>query len=166
MAHLSGDSGYIADLRAERLLNAVILGADIREGYEEYLAILDQFYGDGIEASSEGCQDVVTGKAALRSRVAAFLVPLHIFTEVGGVGASLHVEPLKGDVYDETHSLWTLEITGATGKQSVLKWRCCRRWRDERVVYERHTDIEQTGGPLTENDVHLFRQARSAEEFI
>src|ERR1700693_1422841 len=30
-----------------------------------------------------------------------------------------------------------------------------RRWADSRVVYKRHYDIKQTGGPLTADDLRL-----------
>jgi hypothetical protein len=53
MMHITDEPGYIANIKAARHLNAAILGADIREGFEEYLAILDGFYADDIEASSE-----------------------------------------------------------------------------------------------------------------
>src|SRR6266487_2018056 len=115
MAHLSDETTYKANTKTERLLNAAIQGADIREGFEEYLAILDRFYADDVEASSEGCEDAVTGKSAVRSRVEAVLVPLHVFAEIGGLNASIHAEPIRSDTCDETHSLWALELTGVTG---------------------------------------------------
>jgi hypothetical protein len=68
MTNITDEPGYIANIKAARLLNAAILGADIREGFEEYLAILDGFYADDIEASGEGCDGAVIGKAAPRSR--------------------------------------------------------------------------------------------------
>jgi hypothetical protein len=112
----------------EGLLNAAILGANISEGYEEYLDIFDRFYEDEIEAGIDRCGVAVTSKAALRDRIANFLVPLHVLVEIGGVKSSIHVEPIACDTRNETHSFWTLELTGITGHGTVLKWRACRRW--------------------------------------
>jgi hypothetical protein len=36
-----------------------------------------------------------------------------------------------------------------------LKWCILRRWAASRVVYERHYDHEQSGGPLTGDDLNL-----------
>jgi len=52
----------------------------------------------------------VEGKAAVRALLAGFLVPLHVFAEIGGVSVSIQWSPLTGDRPDETHSAWTLEL--------------------------------------------------------
>jgi hypothetical protein len=36
-----------------------------------------------------------------------------------------------------------------------LNWCTLRRWADSRVVYERHYDHQQSGGPLTGEDLSL-----------
>jgi hypothetical protein len=38
--------------RADRELNAAIVSADISASYEEFLAIVDQFYADDVELRS------------------------------------------------------------------------------------------------------------------
>lgn len=164
MAHLCDD--YAANLKTEKLLNAAIQGADIREGFEEYLAILDGFYADDITATREGCEGTVIGKDSLRSCVAAFVVPLHAFAEVGGVIVSLRAESVRSEASDETHSRWTLEMTGVTGSQCVLRWRSCRRWRDGRVVHERHCEVERTGNPLTAKDLDMLPRTRAGTALI
>jgi len=164
MTHLFSDTGYAANIRAERLLNAAILDADIREDFAVYLSIVDRYYADDVEASSEGCANVVTGKAALRSCVAAFVAPLHVFAEVAGLIVSIQSEPIPSDSRDETHSVWTLELTGVTGHRCVLKWRAGRRWRDGCVIAERHSEIEQIGETLTADDLDMRPLARSATD--
>jgi hypothetical protein len=145
---------YAANLKAERLLNAAILDVDIREDFAGYLAIVDRFYADDVEASNDGYEGAVSGRSALRSCVAAFVTPLHVFAEVGGLVVSIHGEPIPGDSRDETHSVWMLQLIGVTGHRCVLKWRACRRWRDGRVIAERHSEIEQIGDALTAEDLH------------
>jgi hypothetical protein len=158
MAHLTGDTAYIANIKAERSLNVAILETDIREDFAPYLAIVDRYYANDVEASSEGYERAVIGRAALRSCVAAFVAPLHVFAEIAGLTVSIRSEPIPGDSRDETHSLWTLELTGITGHRCVLKWRACRRWRDGRVIAEHHSEIEQIGDALTANDLDIGPQ--------
>jgi hypothetical protein len=166
VAHLSRDTGYAANIEAERLLNAAILNADIREDFAGYLAIIDRFYADDIEATSEGYEGAVVGRDALRSCVAAFVAPLHVFAEVGGLVVSIHGEPIPGDSRDEMRSAWKLELIGVTGHQCVLKWRACRRWRDGRVIAERHSEIEQIGEALTVDDLDMRRPARGPADLF
>ena len=101
---------------AERALNTAIVHADITRSYEEYLEIFDAFYADEVEGSSETTEEPIRGKARVRSLVFSFLVPLHAMAEVGGVSISVRHTPIPGDVVDETHSAWTLELVGVSGK--------------------------------------------------
>jgi hypothetical protein len=81
------------------------------------------------------------------------LVPLHAMAEVGGVSISVRQTPIPGDVIDETHSAWTLELVGVTGKVCTVTWRTFRKWNDSRVVLEHHYDHQQSGEPLSEGDL-------------
>jgi hypothetical protein len=138
---------------AERTLNAAIVHADISRSYEEYLEIFDAFYDDDIEGSSETTKEPIRGKAGVRSLVFGFLVPLHAMAEVGGVSISVRQTSIPGDVVDETHSAWTLQLVGATGNACTLSWRTFRKWNDSRVVLEHHYDHQQSGEPLSDGDL-------------
>jgi hypothetical protein len=138
---------------AERTLNAAIVHADISRSYEEYLEIFDEFYADGVEGSSEATEEPIRGKAAVRSLVFGYLFPLHAMAEVGGVSISVRQTSIPGDVVDETHSAWILELVGATGKTCTMSWRTFRKWNDSRVVLEHHYDHQQSGEPLSEGDL-------------
>jgi hypothetical protein len=138
---------------AERTLNAAIVHADISRSYEEYLEIFDAFYDDDIEGSSETTEEPIHGKAGVRSLVFGFLVPLHTMAEVGGVSISVRQTPIPGDVVDETHSAWTLQLVGATGNACTVSWRTFRKWNDSRVVLEHHYDHQQSGEPLSDGDL-------------
>ena len=146
---------YTQSRTAERTLNSAILHAEITRSYEEYLEIFDEFYADDIEGSSETIKEPIRGKARVRSLLLTFLVPLHAMAEVGGVSISVRQTPIPGDVVDETHSAWTLELVGATGKVCTVTWRTFRKWNESRVVLEHHYDHQQSGEPLGEGDLRM-----------
>jgi len=146
---------YTLSRTAERTLNTAIVHADISRSYEEYLEIFDAFYADDVEGSSETAEGPIRGKAGVRSLVLGFLVPLHAMAEVGGVSISVRQAPIPGDVGNQTHSGWTLELVGATGKVRTVSWRTFRKWNESRVVLEHHYDHQQTGEPLSDGDLRL-----------
>ena len=144
---------YSSSQNWERALNAAIVHADISESFEEYLGILDAFYADDMEVSSETGEGPVHGKARVRSLLANFLVPLHVMAEIGGLLISIRQTSIPGDAADETHSAWTVELVGVSGRTCTLSWRAVRKWKGSRVAYEHHYDYEQSGGPLTLADL-------------
>jgi hypothetical protein len=144
---------YTQSRTAERILNAAIVHADISRGYEEYLEIFDEFYADGVEGSSETTEEPIRGKSGVRTLIFGFLVPLHAMAEVGGLSISVRQTPIPGDVVDETHSAWTLELVGATGKVCTVSWRTFWKWNDSRVVLEHHYYHQQSGEPLSAGDL-------------
>jgi hypothetical protein len=147
---------YASSQARERALNTAILQANISESFEEYLEIFDEFYADEVEASSETEEEPIRGKARLRSLLATFLVPLHIMAEIAGLLVSVRQTAIPGDAADETHSAWTLELVGASGRSCNVSWRALRKWNGSRIVYEYHYDHQQSGGPLTSNDLNFY----------
>jgi hypothetical protein len=144
---------YTRSQTRERDLNAAIIRADISESFEEYLEIFDEFYADNIEVGSETGEGSIGGKANVRSFIANFLVPLHVMGEIGGLLISIRQTPIPGDAPDETHSAWTLELVGVSGRSCTVSWRALRKWNGSHVVYEYHYDHQQSGGPLTSVDL-------------
>lgn len=140
---------------SERALNGAILAAEISESYEEYLELFDYFYADDIHATADGLIEAVEGKAAVRARLAGFLLPLHVFAEIGGLSVSIQWNPIMGDRPDETHSAWTLELRGVAGANCSVTWCSRRRWRAGHVVSEHHYNHQQIGGPLTFSDLRF-----------
>ena len=138
---------------AERTLNSAIVHAEITRSYEEYLEIFDAFYADDVEGSSETMEEPIRGKARVGSLLFSFLVPLHAMAEVGGVSISIRETAIPGDAIDETHSAWTLELVGVSGKMCTVSWRILRKWNESRVVLEHHYDHQQSGEPLTHDDL-------------
>jgi hypothetical protein len=150
----AGDSRS-AIAASERALNGAILAAEISESYEEYLKIFDHFYADDIHATSDGLKEAVEGKAAVRARLAGFLVPLHVLAEIGGLSVSIQWSPITGDRPHETRSAWTMELRGVTGASCRVTWCSRRRWRGGHVVSEHHYNQQQIGGPLTFSDLRF-----------
>jgi hypothetical protein len=155
---------YIRSQMKERALNGAIVKADIEQGFEEYLAIFDAFYGDEIEVSSETADQPVRGKARVRSLLGNLLYPVHVMAEVGGLIVKVRVNEIAGDVAGEMHSAWTVEFVGVSGRTTTLSWRVFRKWNGSRVVYEYHYDQQQKGAPLTFGDLS-FDAATPAPQF-
>jgi hypothetical protein len=155
---------YTSSQTRESTLNAAIIQANIGESFEEYLEIFDAFYGDDIEVSSETAKEPVRGKGRVRSILANFLVPLHVMAELNGLLISIRQTAIPGDVAGETQSAWTLELVGVTGRTRTVSWCTLRKWNGSRVVYEHHYGHQQSGGPLTSDDLSLHA-ATSAADF-
>ena len=155
---------YTSSRIKERALNAAIVDAEIEQGYEKYLAIFDAFYGNEIEVSSETADEPIRGKDRVRSLLGNFLYPVHVMTEVGGLTVKIRVNEIAGDVAGETHSAWTAEFVGVSGRTNSVGWRVFRKWNGSRVVYEYHYDRQQQGEALTPVDLN-FDAATPAPEF-
>ena len=154
--HLAPADQWDRDLYArERVLNFAIMAADISRGWEEYLEIFDAFYSDDVEVSGGTGKELVYGKASVRTLLFNFLFPLHVMAEIGGLSIKIRESPIHGDAADETHSAWSMDLIGVSGRTCSVAWCTLRRWAASRVVYEHHYDYRQTGGPLTDDDLNL-----------
>jgi len=83
-----GDAQPSRTIASERALNGAIVAADISQSFEEYLEIFDHFYAEDIEGTTDTMKEPVHGQAAVRTRLAGFLIPLHVFAEISGVSVS------------------------------------------------------------------------------
>ena len=146
---------YASSRTRERALNSAIVRAEISESFEEYLEIFEAFYADDIEVTSETAEEPIRGKDRVRSLLAAFLIPLHVMAEIGGLSISIRQTAIPGDVAGETHSAWTLDLVGVSGRTCTVTWRALRKWNGSRVVYEHHYEHQQIGEPLTMADLSL-----------
>jgi hypothetical protein len=160
--HLASVNHVDRDVSArERVLNSAITAADISRGWEEYLEILEAFYADHVKVADGTESGAVVGRDRIRTLLFKFLVPLHVMAEIGGLSIQIRESPIHGDTADETHSAWSLDLIGVSGRTCKLAWCTLRRWADSRVVYERHYDHQQTGGPLAGDDLRLSRSPAS-----
>jgi hypothetical protein len=100
----------------------------------------------------------------VRSILANFLAPLHVMAERNGLLISIRQSSIPGDVARETQAAWTLELVGVSGRTCTVSWCALRKWNGSRVVYEHHYDRQQSGGPLTSDDLSL-NAATSAAGF-
>ena len=140
---------------AERALNAAIVNADITRGFEEYLTLVDQYYAEDVEVSTDVSPDPLVGKPRLKNLLLNFLVPLHVMAEMGGLWVSIHEASIPGDSLDEQHSEWSLELIGVTGRRVTAAWSVRRRWKQSRVVSEYHYAHSQDGEPLSFDDLRI-----------
>ena len=66
--HLPSVNQANRDLYArEQVLNSAIIAADISTGWEEYLEILDAFYADDIEVTTDSKNEAVRGRERIRA---------------------------------------------------------------------------------------------------
>jgi len=160
--HLASINRADRDLYArEKVLNSAIIAADISSGWEAYLEIIDTFYADHVEVSDGTENGPVFGRERIRALLLRLLIPLHVTAEIGGLSIQIRESPILGDAADETHSAWSMDLIGVSGRTCQICWCTLRRWADSRVVYERHYDHEQTGGPLTFDDLRLSPSSAS-----
>ena len=138
---------------AELELNKALVNADIRNGYEEYLALFDQSYDHNVEVASDSNPAPLVGKARVLPIILRFLLPLHVTAEIGELAVRLRYTPLFSDRREEQHADWSLDLVGATGRGVMVSWSSARRWKDARVIYERHSDHRQFGEALTMIDL-------------
>jgi len=140
---------------AERALNSAILNADITRSYEEYLTLIDQYYAEDVEVSSDVSLHPLAGRHRLKSLLLGFLAPLHMVAEIGGLWVSLHEASIAGDSLDEQHSEWSLELIGVTGRRVTQTWCVRRTWKQSRVVSEYHYAHRQDGEALSFDDLRI-----------
>jgi hypothetical protein len=151
MKTLAADRG----VSAERALNTAIVNADITRGFEEYLALVDQYYAEDVEVSADTSPEPLVGRDRLKSILFGFLAPLHMMAEIAGLWVSIHEASIPGDSIDEQHSEWSLELIGVTGRRVTATW-CARRiWKQSRVVSEYHYAHSQDGEALSFDDLWI-----------
>lgn len=151
---------------AELDLNNALMNADIRDGYEQYLALFDRFYDENVEVASDSDPDLIVGKARVLPIIQNFLMPLHVMAEIGGLAVRLQYTPLFSDRPEEHHAEWSLDLVGTTGRRVMVSWSSVRRWKDGRVIYERHSDHQQLGEALTLIDLDFGRAGTNAKAQI
>src|SRR5579862_4540219 len=139
----------------EKVLNSAIIAADISNGWEEYLEIFDAFYADHVEVTDGTKSNAIFGKERMRALLYKFLVPIHVMAEIGGLSIQIRESPIHGDTAGETHSAWSVDLMGVSGRTCQISWCTLRRWADSRVVFESHYHHKVVGGPLTIDDLRL-----------
>jgi hypothetical protein len=154
--HDAASSASIA--QAERALNAALVDADISRSYEEFIELVDQFYAEDVEVRSDSSSEPLIGRARVISALLTLLVPLHVMAEIGGLSVTVTERPIAGDLTDERHSQWSIELVGVTGRAVRVSWSVRRRWKQSLVVASTTTTTTRKvkhWGPAT------FRTPRS-----
>jgi hypothetical protein len=151
--HDAASSANIA-AQAERALNAALVDADISRSYEEFIEIVDQFYAEDVEVRSDSWSAPLIGRARVISALLTLLAPLHVMAEIGGLPVTVTERPIAGDLTDERHSQWSIELVGVTGRAVRVSWSVRRRWKQSSVVAEYYYDHHQEGEALGPSDLH------------
>ncbi len=138
----------IEDIQGESALNAALAGMDIRTADDACLAIVDRFYADDVEISSDSTSRRLIGKARLKTALREILQPLHMFASVGGWLAPLQGMPIYADREREYHSAWSLGLMGLSGRQVTLRWSVRRIWRQGLVAHEHFYEDDPLGEAL------------------
>jgi hypothetical protein len=144
----------------DRELNEALVNADISNSYEEFLAIFDRYYAEDVEVASVTTPVPLTGKANVLPRLFNFLAPLHVMAEIGGLSVTLRYSPIRADHSEAQYAEWSLDLQGILGRSVTVHWSSVRRWDGSRVIYERHFDHRQIGGPLTLIDLDVGGSVR------
>lgn len=144
----------------DRLLNEALVNADISNGYEAFLAIFDRYYAEDVKVENDTSPVRLTGKAHVLPILFNFLAPLHVMAEIGGLSVSLRYSPIRADKGEEQYADWSLALQGVLGRSVTVHWSSARRWDGSRVIYERHFDHRQIGGPLTFIDLDVDGSVR------
>jgi hypothetical protein len=136
-------------------LNEAVVNANIANSYEEFLSIFDRFYSEQVEVVSEEYAAGLMGKSRVRHVLFSILAPLHVMAEIGGLSITLQYSTILSDMHGEQYSEWSLDMLGTLGRPVTVRWSSVRRWKDSRVVYERHYQHRQIGEPLTSIDLNF-----------
>ena len=139
----------------EQMLNAALADIDIGTAYEECLAIVDRFYAEHVQVSSDATPSRLIGRARLKQALGKILAPLRMFADDDGGSVSLHCLPIYADRHDEHHSAWSLELIGASGHRATVRW-CARRiWRGGLVIHEHVYESDLSGRAPADHDLWI-----------
>ncbi len=152
--------GSTCHQRSTTELNEALVNANISNSCEEFLAIFERYYAEDVEVASDTTPVPLTGKAHVLPILFNFLAPLHVMAEIGGLSVTPRYSPIRADGSEGQYAEWSLDLLGVLGRQVTVHWSSARRWKGSRVIYERHFDHRQIGGPLTFIDLDFGGAAR------
>ena len=123
----------------EHALNAALAGlhagAGHGSGFEECQAIVDRFYAEHVQVSSDATPGRLIGKGRVKQALGTLLAPLFA-SSADSRPMSLRCIPIYADRHDEHHSAWSLDFVDAAGRRASVHWSVRRIWRRGLVVHE------------------------------
>jgi hypothetical protein len=145
----------------EYALNAALAGMSAGSGSEECLAIVDRFYAEHVQVSSDATPGRLIGKARVKQALGTLLAPLFAAPYAQSRSASLRCIPIYADRHDEHHSAWSLEFVDASGRPASVHWSVRRIWRRGLVVHEHFfesdADQDDSAERLYEQSARLYQ---------
>jgi hypothetical protein len=139
----------------EQSLNAALAGLHADTGYEEWLAIVDRFYAEHVQVSSDATPGRLIGRARAKQALLNLLAPIHTWVGADIESISLRCLPIYADRHEEHHSAWSLEVVGGSGRRAAVRW-CVRRiWRGGFVVHEHFYENDMNGAALATDSLWI-----------
>jgi hypothetical protein len=139
----------------EQILNAALANLPVGAEYEDWLAMVDRFYAEHVQVSSDATSGRLTGRAGVKQALLNILTPLHAVMDADSTSVSLRCMPVHADRHDEYHSAWSLEIAAPPGRLATVRW-CVRRiWRGGLVVHEHFYEHDMLGQALAVHDLWI-----------
>jgi hypothetical protein len=135
----------------EHALNAALAGLHAGGGhgsaFEECQAIVDRFYADHVQVSSDATPGRLIGKGRVKQALGMLLAPLFATQSADSRSMSLRCIPIYADRHDEHHSAWSLDFIDAAGRRASVHWSVRRIWRRGLVVHEHffESDADEDG---------------------
>jgi hypothetical protein len=133
------------DTTHEHALNAALAELHAGSGDEECQAIVDRFYADHVQVSSDVTPGRLIGKARVKRALATLLAPLLTTAYTQGQSVSLRCMPIYADRHDEHHSAWSLDFVDPSGRHATVQWSVRRIWRRGLVVHEHFFESDTDG---------------------
>src|SRR5262245_16508685 len=130
----------------EQALNAALAGLHVGAGYDDWLAIVDRFYAEYVQVSSDATPGRLIGRVRVKEALLQLLAPLHTFLGADSQSVSLRCMPISADRHDEYHSAWSLEMIAGSGRRAAVRWSVRRIWRGGVVVHEHFYESDRRHG--------------------
>jgi hypothetical protein len=139
----------------EHTLNAALAGLHVDSGYEEWLAVVDRFYAEHVQVSSDATPGRLIGRARAKQALLNVLAPIHTWVGADIESMLLRCLPIYADRHNEYHSAWSLEIVGGSGRRATVRW-CVRRiWRGGLVVHEHFYENDMNDQSMAVDDLWI-----------
>ena len=139
----------------EHSLNAALAGLNVDTGYEEWLAIVDRFYAEHVQVSSDATPGRLIGRARAKQALLNLLAPIHTWVGADIESISLRCLPIYADRHDEHHSAWSLEVVAGSGRRATVRWSLRRIWRGGFVVHEHFYENDINGEALAPDSLWI-----------
>jgi hypothetical protein len=146
----------------ESSLNAALASVQADTGYAEWLAIVDRFYAEHVQVSSDATPGRLVGRARAKQALLTLLAPIRTWVGADIESISLRCLPIYADRHDEHHSAWSLEVVAGSGRRAAVRWSVRRIWRGGFVVHEHFYENDMNGQAFASDSLWIPTPAEPA----